>query len=188
MHNALKRRIIESGNGSNQSKRSTTPMPNAQRRTPDSPSIHPKPLPTRYPFQNCPRHNERGSPMSVLTTARAGAKMVFNHPELVRWYFKNKIRVAGLFREQNTMDGFSKFPIGITLKPTFSCNLRCKMCSFVANGAVFENPKNSLPLDVWKRVVDDVRPYKPYMGFTGGDPTLSPYFTELVHYIKHQAM
>jgi MoaA/NifB/PqqE/SkfB family radical SAM enzyme len=126
--------------------------------------------------------------MSVLTTARAGAKMVFNHPELVRWYFKNKIRVAGLVREQNTMDGFSKFPIGITLKPTFSCNLRCKMCSFVANGAVFENPKNSLPLDVWKKVVDDVRPYKPYMWFTGGEPTLYPYFTELVHYIKEQGM
>src|SRR5205085_7559702 len=115
-----------------------------------------------FPYRNtadwpyCPRQNERESPMSVLTTARAGARMVFNHPELVRWYFRNKIRVSGLAREQNTQDGQSRYPLGITFKPTLSCNLRCKMCSFVANGAVFTNPKDSLPLEVWQGVVDDV--------------------------------
>ncbi len=126
--------------------------------------------------------------MGVLTTARAGARMVFNHPDLVKWYFRNKVRVAGLTREQNTQNGLSRYPLGITLKPTFSCNLRCKMCSFVANGAVFTNPKDSLPLEAWKQVVDDVRPWKPYMWFTGGEPTLYPHFTPLVHYIKQNGM
>jgi MoaA/NifB/PqqE/SkfB family radical SAM enzyme len=126
--------------------------------------------------------------MSALKTVRAGARMLFNHPELVRWYFRNKVRVVGLTREQNTMDGLSKYPLGITFKPTFSCNLRCKMCSFVANGAVFTNPKDSLPLEVWKSVVDDVRRWKPYIWFTGGEPTLYPDFVPLVHYIKSQDM
>src|SRR5947208_1136457 len=126
--------------------------------------------------------------MKVLTTARAGARMIFNHPELVKWYFRNKVRVAGLTREQNTMNGIARYPQGITFKPTFSCNLRCKMCSFVANGAVFTNPKDSLPLDVWKAVVDDVKPWRPYIWFTGGEPTLYPHFTELVHHIKRNGM
>ena len=95
--------------------------------------------------------------MNAVQTVRSGARMIFNHPELVSWYFRNKVRVSGLTREQNTMDGLSKYPLGLTFKPTLSCNLRCRMCSFVANGAVFTNPKDSLPLDTWTAVVDDVK-------------------------------
>src|ERR1051326_5628836 len=126
--------------------------------------------------------------MNALRTAQAGARMIFNHPELVKWYFRNKVRVSGLAKEQNTMDGLSKYPLGITFKPTLSCNLRCKMCSFVQNGAVFTNPKDSLPLETWQKVVDDVAPWKPYIWFTGGEPTLYPHFVPLVHYIKQRGM
>src|ERR1044071_4413761 len=126
--------------------------------------------------------------MNALRTAQAGARMIFNHPELVKWYFRNKVRVSGLAREQNTMDGLSKYPLGITFKPTLSCNLRCRMCSFVANGAVFTNPRDSLSLDVWKGVVNDVKQWKPYIWFTGGEPTLYPDFVPLVHHIKRSGM
>ena len=87
--------------------------------------------------------------------------MVFNHPELVKWFFRNKVRTSGLDIEQQTDRGYSKYPLGITFKPTLSCNLRCKMCSFVTSGAVFTNPKDSLGLDVWKGVVDDVKQTPP---------------------------
>lgn len=126
--------------------------------------------------------------MNALRTAATGARMLFNHPDLVRWYLRNKLRVRGLLREQQHADGVSRYPLGITFKPTFSCNLRCKMCSFVANGAVFTNPKDSLPLEVWKSVVDDVRPWRPYIWFTGGEPTLYPHFVPLVRYIKEQGL
>src|SRR5438552_13868693 len=126
--------------------------------------------------------------MNAVQTVRSGARMIFNHPELVSWYFRNKVRVSGLTREQNTMDGLSKYPLGLTFKPTLSCNLRCRMCSFVANGAVFTNPKDSLPLDTWTAVVDDVKRWKPYIWFTGGEPTLYPDFVPLIHYIKRQGM
>jgi len=62
------------------------------------------------------------------------------------------------------------------------------MCSFVTSGAVFTNPKDSLGLDVWKGVVDDVKKWKPYIWFTGGEPTLYPQFVPLVHYIKQNGM
>ncbi len=126
--------------------------------------------------------------MNALRTAATGARMLFNHPDLVRWYLRNKLRVRGLLREQQHADGVSRYPLGITFKPTFSCNLRCKMCSFVANGAVFTNPKDSLPLEVWKSVVDDVRRWRPYIWFTGGEPTLYPHFVPLVRYIKEQGL
>src|SRR5262245_39895209 len=137
----------------------------------------------------CPRYPPMGGErMSLMTTARAGARMIFNHPELVRWYFRNKVRVAGLTAEQETMNGLSKSPLGITFKPTLSCNLRCKMCSFVASGAVFTNPRDSLPLEVWASVVDDVKQWQPYIWFTGGEPTLYPDFVPLVHHIKRQGL
>ncbi len=126
--------------------------------------------------------------MNALDTARSGARMVYNHPDLVKWFFRNKVRTSGLDIEQHTGQGLSKFPLGITFKPTLSCNLRCKMCSFVASGAVFTNPKDSLPLDVWKGVIDDVKKWKPYIWFTGGEPTLYPHFVPLVHYIKKNGM
>jgi MoaA/NifB/PqqE/SkfB family radical SAM enzyme len=125
---------------------------------------------------------------SALATASYAAKMIFNHTDLVSWYFRNKLRVAGLPAEQASGLGISAYPLGITFKPTLSCNLRCRMCSFVANGAVFTNPKDSLPLEVWKGVVDDVKPWKPYIWFTGGEPTLYPDFVPLVRYIKEQGM
>lgn len=126
--------------------------------------------------------------MNALDTARSGARMVFNHPELVKWFFRNKVRTSALDIEQQTGLGYSKYPLGLTFKPTLSCNLRCKMCSFVASGAVFTNPKDSLPIDVWKGVVDDVKKWKPYIWFTGGEPTLYPHFVPLVHYIKQNGM
>lgn len=126
--------------------------------------------------------------MSALAVAGAAARMVFNHPDLVGWYLRNKVRVAGLPIEQHAGEGTSRLPLGITFKPTLSCNLRCRMCSFVASGAVFSNPKESLPLDVWKAVVDDVAAWRPYIWFTGGEPTLYPDFVPLVRHIKGRKM
>ncbi len=126
--------------------------------------------------------------MSALAVAGAAARMVFNHPDLVGWYFRNKVRVASLPIEQHSGEGRSRLPLGITFKPTLSCNLRCRMCSFVASGAVLTNPKDSLPFEAWKAVVDDVAPWRPYIWFTGGEPTLYPSFVPLVHHIKSRRM
>jgi MoaA/NifB/PqqE/SkfB family radical SAM enzyme len=126
--------------------------------------------------------------VNTIQAIKSGSQMLFNHPDLVKWYMRNKVRTSGLAIEQYSMGGESKYPLGITFKPTLSCNLRCKMCSFVTNGAVFTNPKDSLPLETWKQVVDDVAPWKPYIWFTGGEPTLYPHFVPLVHYIKSKGM
>lgn len=126
--------------------------------------------------------------MNALDVLRRGASMIYNHPDLARWYLQNKFRVPQVLQNQRNGGGVSRFPLGITFKPTFSCNLRCRMCSFVTNGSVFTNPRDSLPFDVWRSVVDDVKEWNPYIWFTGGEPTLYPHFIELVRYIKSQNM
>ena len=82
----------------------------------------------------------------------------------------------------------SRFPRGITIKPTLACNLRCKMCGFVTSGHVFDDPKDSLPLESWESLVDDIAPHQPYVTLTGGEPLLYPQISELIGCIKRRGM
>ncbi|MCX6361050.1 MAG: radical SAM protein [Armatimonadetes bacterium] len=84
--------------------------------------------------------------------------------------------------------GRSRGPIGITLKPTLACNLRCRMCSFVADGSVQSNPRDSLALEVWKGLIDDVAPWRPYVWLTGGEPTLWRGFAELLGHCRKRRL
>jgi len=126
--------------------------------------------------------------VSVGALAASAARLAYCHPGLVAWYLRGRLRMREVGREQRRGDGISARPLGITLKPTFSCNLRCAMCSFVANGAVTANPRDSLPLDIWTSMVDNVAPWRPYIWFTGGEPTLYPDIVALIRHIKGRGL
>ena len=77
----------------------------------------------------------------------------------------------------------------IYLKLTPLCNLRCKMCGqrgdkgilkgeFAANEA-----KSILPLENYKKLVDELAPRKPVWYLWGGEPFLYPDLIPLVKYI-----
>ncbi len=126
--------------------------------------------------------------MGPISLARMIGHTVFAHPHLITWYLRSRGRRRSILREMESGASVSTRPMGITLKPTFSCNLRCSMCSFAASGAVEAHPRDSLPVDVWARLIDEVAPYRPYVWFTGGEPTLYPGFIALVRIARERGL
>jgi len=124
---------------------------------------------------------------STRHTLRAGLKVAAEHPSLILWYLQNRLRNGVLPLERRLADGRSLPPRYITLKPTLRCNLRCEFCRFVANGDVF-GKKDWLEIGDWKRIVDEIAPYGPYICLTGGEPTLYPQIAELVAHIRRHRL
>ncbi|MCL2763172.1 MAG: radical SAM protein [Treponema sp.] len=78
-------------------------------------------------------------------------------------------------------------------KLTPACNLRCVMCGqFGDKGnmkhCVAEETKKVLPLEVWKRVVDEIAPKKPTTYVWGGEPFLYPDLFPLVRYMVQKGL
>lgn len=126
--------------------------------------------------------------MSTVNRIRHGASLIADHPALVGWYVRNKLRVATVGFERDHMEGVSRFTRGITFRLTSACNLRCKMCRFVESGEVHSDPREGLSLDAWKSIVDDVAHFRPYFTLTGGEPLISPWIGELIAHITTQDM
>ena len=65
----------------------------------------------------------------------------------------------------------------VYFKPTSACNLRCVMCGQygdkgVMNDCAAEENKKALPLETWKKFVDEIAPQKPVIYVWGGEPFL----------------
>ncbi len=86
-------------------------------------------------------------------------------------------------------NGFS-FPLSqISLKITNKCNLRCKMCAqWGEKGYNLGKPasviKEVVPLETYKKMVDDVAHLKPIIYIWGGEPFLYDDLMPLVAYMK----
>jgi len=116
-----------------------------------------------------------------------GLQIAAQDPALIVWYLQNRLRGGLLPLERSLGDGRSRPPGFVTLKPTLRCNLRCEFCRFVANGDVF-GKRDWLELDDWKRVIDEIAPYGPYLCLTGGEPTMYPHLPELIAHINHRKL
>jgi len=76
----------------------------------------------------------------------------------------------------------------VYFKPTGACNLRCKMCGQygekgVMNDCAAEENKKTLPLETWKKFVDQIAPNKPTVYVWGGEPFLYPDLMPLCKYM-----
>ena len=76
----------------------------------------------------------------------------------------------------------------VYFKPTGACNLRCKMCGQygdkgVMNACAAEENTKTLPLETWKKFVDQIAPNKPTVYVWGGEPFLYPDLMPLCKYM-----
>ncbi len=79
----------------------------------------------------------------------------------------------------------------IDIKITNLCNLKCEMCAqWGRTGYNFGRPHDELaatvPLDIYKRVVDEMASRRPVYYIWGGEPFLYPDLTPLVEYMKRR--
>jgi MoaA/NifB/PqqE/SkfB family radical SAM enzyme len=124
---------------------------------------------------------------STRQALRAGWQVATEHPSLILWYLRNRLRTALLPLERAFGEGHSQAPRFVTLKPTLRCNLRCEFCRFVANGDVF-GKRDWLELEDWERVIDEIAPFRPYVCITGGEPTMVPWIARLIAHVKRRGL
>ncbi len=72
-------------------------------------------------------------------------------------------------------------PIGISIEPTTSCNLRCPECPSGLRS--FTRPTGMLRPDLFNKVIDELSPTLSYLTFYfQGEPYLNPQFLPMVRY------
>jgi radical SAM protein with 4Fe4S-binding SPASM domain len=107
--------------------------------------------------------------------------------------------LKGLYRKHIAVDGDYRLgngkarrnPLMISLRITNACNHRCAVCGqYGVRGYMKDQSKKdylkTLPVDMYKELVDQVADYKPIFYITGGEPFLYPGFMELMAYIKRK--
>ena len=80
-------------------------------------------------------------------------------------------------------------PSQISLRIANACNHRCAVCGqYGTRGYMKEEDgkhlSGTLPIETYRKLVDQVAHYKPVFYVTGGEPFLYPSFMELMNYIK----
>ena len=78
--------------------------------------------------------------MSTSRTLRAGWQIATEHPSLILWYLRNRLRTATLPLERALATGYSLAPRFITLKPTLRCNLRSQRLDHALVPELFQEP------------------------------------------------
>jgi len=89
-------------------------------------------------------------------------------------------------------DHVKKFAL-IYFKLTPACNLRCKMCGQYGDkgnmlARVEEETRKILPLETWKKVVDEIAPMKPVTYLWGGETLLYPDLFPLARYMVEKGL
>jgi len=77
-------------------------------------------------------------------------------------------------------NGYSFIPRAVIIYPTERCNLHCDMCFL---NYIRKYP-DELPFDIVKKIIREVKYYKPAIGLTGGEPMLYRHFKETVELVK----
>lgn len=72
----------------------------------------------------------------------------------------------------------------LTVAVTHRCNLRCNMCYFHSE---LDNSKE-LSLEVFKKIIDELRKSRPCVILSGGEPLMHPQILDMVRYAKNSGL
>ena len=89
--------------------------------------------------------------------------------------------------------GKSSWPETISLFVTYKCNLKCKMCGQWGDQGVFKSYdkntlSNQLSTDNIRKLVNDVKFFKPNITLFGGEPMINPDIIEIIKIIKNAGL
>ncbi|MDR0444495.1 MAG: radical SAM protein [Treponema sp.] len=81
----------------------------------------------------------------------------------------------------------------VYFKLTPACNLRCVMCGQygdkgIMNNCAAEETKKILPLEIWKKFIDEIAPQRPVTYIWGGEPFLYPDLFPLARYMVEKGL
>ncbi len=119
---------------------------------------------------------------------------VCRNPELLKSFargaYRRYIQAKLDYRRE---DGVSNSLWMISPRITHRCNHRCAICAQWGESgynARDDTPKvtGEVPLEVYKRVVDDVAPLKVHFYITGGEPFLYQPLVPFVNYVKQKGL
>lgn len=81
------------------------------------------------------------------------------------------------------------FPEHIHIEPTNACNLRCVHCHQSAPGNLFNAPRGRMPLDLFRRIIDDIAGHCARVTLDSqGEPLLHPQIVDMIAYAKQQGL
>ena len=119
---------------------------------------------------------------------------VCKNPELVKSFSRGAYRqfVKSKMDYRNE-DGSSSSLWLLSLRITHRCNHRCAICAqWGKNGynAREDTPKvtGEVPVEIYKKVIDEVAPKKVHVYITGGEPFLYEPLVPLVNYMKQKGL
>lgn len=118
-------------------------------------------------------------------------KIFLRTPDLILPLTKGNYRKhRGFERYYKRADGVAtKPPTQVSIRITNSCNHKCAICGqHGSNGYVNKEKAQEilkiLPFAEYKKIIDEMRAFKPIYYITGGEPFLYPELTEVLNYAK----
>ncbi len=118
--------------------------------------------------------------------------ILFEAPDLVTYAIKFGLRKRLMVNfDYHRQDGYSSPTRQVNIKITNACNLRCKTCAqWGESGYMLSAPssvvRETVPLDVYKKMVDDISDLRPWIYIWGGEPFLYPDLLPLLTYMKQR--
>ncbi len=119
---------------------------------------------------------------------------VCRNPQLVKSFSRGAYRQFVKSRmDYRKDDGSSSALWLLSLRITHRCNHRCAICAQwgkVGYNATASTPKvaGEVPVEVYKKVIDEVGPKKLHVYITGGEPFLYEPLVPLVNYMKEKGL
>lgn len=85
-------------------------------------------------------------------------------------------------------------PFFVIVRPTNRCNLRCKQCGQWGDRGIYKNLSQNSPdfdelsFNDWRKLIDDIARFHPYIAFFGGEPFLRRDLVNLIEYASKKGL